>query len=820
MSFSSNIPHSEDTWSIRFDGYDPQDEGRREALCALGNGYFVTRAVPPDATFVLSEQYADHIHYPGTYRAGLYNRLVSHVNGERVEDESIVNLPNWLPLTFRISDGDWFSIDQVEILAYRQTLHLRSGILQRQIQFRDPQGRQTTLHEQRLVSMAQPHLAALRLEVTAENWSGNLDIRVAIDGRVNNNHIKRYEPYNKQHLEPIKTEALKPSGIWLAMRTNQSRIEVTLAAQTRILLNGTPVDSEWVTDQETAYIREQTQISVDRGATVAIEKIVALYTSYDPAILGCVEAAQQAVQDAPNFAELLRDHQQTWERLWMRCDIEFEPLEYLRVTRLHLFHLLQTISPHTADLDTGIPSRGWHGEDYRGHIFWDEAFVLPFLIYRFPSIARSMLLYRYRRLNAARDLARQHGYQGAMFPWRSASSGGEETPRFQLNLFSGHWLPDHTWLQHHISAIIAHTIWQYYTITDDIVFLCDHGTEMLVEIARFWASLATYHAEDDRYEIRGVMGPDEYHTAYPDATTLGINNNTYTNVMAVWTLCRTQDALNLLPTSRRSELEQALNLSQDEIALWDTISHKMRVVFYENGCLSQYEGFDRLQPLDWQQFDEERINWVLEAKGDDINRYQLAKQADVAMLFFLLSTTEIESLLKRLGYEIDRSQMQRTIEYHLQRTSHESSLSHLIYTGALAQLNDEESWKLFTEVIFTDLSGDSSDEVKNGIHLGAMAGTLYILQHHYLGLWINRGKIYLNPAFPSQLTCLRVSLQHQYNDLLIEKTNHHLLLTAANTNPSSLAIVYQGEAIDLQPGDSLSFVLSTLSRSTLEKALP
>lgn len=791
----------EDTWSLVFDGYDPKDEGRREALCALGNGYFVTRAAVPEAI-------ANHIHYPGTYRAGLYNRLVSPINGEEVEDESIVNLPNWLPLTFRIGDGDWFSIDQVEILTYRQILHLRSGFLQRQVQFRDRQGRQTILHEQRFVSMAQPHLAGLRLELTAENWSGNLEIRTAIDGRVVNNNIKRYEPYNKQHLEPVEASVLKPKGIQLVMRTNQSRIEVAWAARTRVWVNGNSVESEWIADQEPDFISEQTQLSVDCGATIAIEKIAALYTSRDPAIACCIEAAQQSVQKALGFAELLNNHKQSWERLWMRCDIEFEPVDYLQTTRLHLFHILQTVSPYTADLDAGVPSRGWHGEDYRGHIFWDEAFVLPFLIYRFPSIARSMLLYRYRRLNAARELAHQHGYRGAMFPWRSASSGGEETPRFQLNLLSGHWMPDHTRLQRHINAIIAHTIWQYYSTTDDIAFLYDHGAEMLIEIARFWASLVAYNAECDRYEIRGVMGPDEYHTAYPDANTLGIDNNTYTNVMAVWTLCRTLEVLNLLPDSHRAELWQALNLNQDEIDHWNAISQKMRVVFYENGSLSQYEGFDRLLPLDWQQFDNERINWILEAKGDDINRYQLAKQADVAMLFFLLSATEIESLLHRLGYAFDRDQMQRTIEYHFQRTVHESSLSHLVYAGAIAQLDCEKSWQLFIQVLFTDLSGDSSDEVPNGIHLGAMAGTLYILQHHYLGLQIHKGNIYLNPSFPTQLNHFRVSLQHQYNDLLIEKIDHHLHLTAANTNLSSIAIVYQGEMMNLEPGDAIVFVLS------------
>jgi trehalose/maltose hydrolase-like predicted phosphorylase len=156
----------ESTWTISFEGYEPEEEGHRESLCALGNGYFVTRAAAFEAT-------ADYIHYPGTYRAGIYNRLVSHIEGEDVDDESMVNLPNWLLLTFRINGGDWFSLDNVEIVSYRQILHLQHGVLQREIQFRDSQGQQTLLREQRFVSMDRPHLAGLNVELIAENWSGN-----------------------------------------------------------------------------------------------------------------------------------------------------------------------------------------------------------------------------------------------------------------------------------------------------------------------------------------------------------------------------------------------------------------------------------------------------------------------------------------------------------------------------------------------------------------------------------------------------------------------------------------------------------------------
>ncbi|WP_428850558.1 glycoside hydrolase family 65 protein [Nostoc sp. ChiQUE02] len=800
LMFSHNNTYdSKDAWSLVFDGYDPKDEGHREALCALGNGYFVTRAAAIEAT-------ADEIHYPGTYRAGIYNRLVTCIEGEASDDESLVNLPNWLPLTFRIDGGNWFSIDAVEILTYRKTLDLKGGVLHREIQFRDLQGRQTKLHEQRFVSMAQPHLAGLQLQLTAENWSGELEICSAIDGRVTNNNVKRYEPYNQQHLEPLTTETIQPEGIWLMVRTKQSRIEIAVATRTRVFVDSHEVKSRTV-DRETAQIGERLRLQVDRGAAIQIEKIAALYTSRDHAMSESAEAARQAIQDAPSFAKLLTAHRCAWERLWMRCDIELEPVENLRALRLHIFHILQTVSPHTADLDVGVPARGWHGEDYRGHIFWDETFVLPFLACRFPEIARSMLLYRYRRLGAAKILARQHGYKGAMFPWRSASTGREETPRFQFSLLSGHWMRDRTNLQHHINAIIACNLWRYYNLTNDLAFLMDYGAEMMVEITRFWASIATYNPDLDRYEICGVMGPDEYHTAYLDAETPGIDNNTYTNVMAVWTLCKTQEVLNLLPPSCCREFYTRLNLSQEEINHWDTVSRKMHVVFDDDGILSQYEGFDRLQEFDVQPFYNQQVNLILEAKGDDVNRYQVSKQADTAMLFFLLSEAELATLLERNGYFFNRTQMQRTIAHHLQHTVHESSLSRLVYAGAVARCDCEKSWQLFMETLFADLSGASSEETKNGIHLGAMAGTLHLLQHHYLGLHAYGGKICLDPYLPTSLNRFRVSLQHQGNDLEIEVIDSNLNVIASPINSSSVQIICRGDVMDLQPGTSITINL-------------
>jgi trehalose/maltose hydrolase-like predicted phosphorylase len=214
--------------------------------------------------------------------------------------------------------------------------------------------------------------------------------------------------------------------------------------------------------------------------------------------------------------------------------------------RLNMFHALQAASHNSIGLDVGVPARAWTGEAYQGHIFWDEIFVFPFLNYRIPEITRSLLMYRYRRLGEARAAARSAGFRGAMFPWQSGSDGEEETQERNLNPRSQRWVPDNSYLQRHVASAIAYNVWQYFQVTHDLEFLQFIGAELILEIARFWSSMATFNGERGRYEIRGVIGPDEFHDGYPGSPSPGLSNNAYTNVMAVWVLGRAKDVLEVV----------------------------------------------------------------------------------------------------------------------------------------------------------------------------------------------------------------------------------------------------------------------------------
>ncbi|MEJ2637893.1 MAG: glycoside hydrolase family 65 protein, partial [Calditrichia bacterium] len=429
------------------------------------------------------------------------------------------------------------------------------------------------------------------------------------------------------------------------------------------------------------------------------------------------------------------------------------------ILRLHIFHLIQTTSMNTIDLDVGVPSRGLHGEAYRGHIFWDELFIFPFLNLRMPELTRTLLMYRYRRLGEARHAAREAGFKGAMFPWQSGSNGREENQILHLNPKSGKWDPDNTYLQRHVNAAIAYNVWQYYQAADDMEFLSFYGAEMILCIAHFWSSIAVYNPDRDRYEIRGVVGPDEYHTQYPDSDRPGLNNNAYTNVMAVWVLRCALEVLELLAEDRQEELLDDLGIDEEELMRWDKISRRMFVPFHAEGIISQFEGYENLEEFEWKKYrkkygDIQRLDRVLKAEDDTPNRYKASKQADVLMLFYLFSSEELVELMERLGYEFDPGTIPQNIAYYEKRTSHGSTLSRLVFSWVEARSNRERSWKSFEKALmsdFTDIQGGTTPE---GIHLGAMAGTVDIVQRCYTGLVIRNNILWINPMLPKELTCI------------------------------------------------------------------
>jgi beta-phosphoglucomutase family hydrolase len=811
------------TWSLAYEGFDPAQEGIREALCTLGNGYFATRGAAAGAV-------ADDIHYPGTYLAGGYNRLRTNIGGRVVENEDLVNWPNWLPLAFRIAEQDWFDARTVKLLSYRQELDLLHGMLLRSVSFEDAEGRRSTLKERRLISMGSTHLGALELALTADNWSATVTVRSAIDGRVVNAGAKLYRKFNNKHLEPLAGEIVGEDSVCLLVRTCQSNIQVAQAARTRAFLDGRLLAVQRRVIEEPGYIGQELTIEVKQRETLVLEKLASFYTSRDQAISECVLEARKAIARTGRFDAVMADHVFAWKHLWHSFDVQIQPadagfkLNVPMLLRLDMFHLLQAISPNSVGLDIGVPARGWTGEAYQGHVFWDELFIFPFFNYRMPEITRSLLMYRYRRLDEARAAALAAGYKGAMFPWQSGSDGQEETQALNLNPRSQRWVSDNSYLQRHVGSAIAHNVWQYFQATHDIEFLNSYGAELILDIACFWSSIATFDADRGRYEIRGVMGPDEFHDGYPDSAAPGLNNNAYSNIMAVWVLCRALEVHDLLSEMRRAELTTRLGLSAEEITRWGDISRRMYVPFHDDGIISQFEGYEKLREIDWEDYrvrygNIQRLDLILEMENDSANRYKVSKQPDVLMLFYLFSAEEIGELFERLGYPFEYETIPRNVAYYAARSSHGSTLSRVVYARVLARSDRQRAMDLFAEALQSDVSDIQHGTTAEGIHLGAMAGTVDLVLRVSTGIEVRGDILRLNPELPREIERLDMCIRYRGHSLDLRLRRDSLTVRGRDDAAAPISLCVDGKLYEFVSGTTRVFQLNdkATDRAIFEK---
>jgi trehalose/maltose hydrolase-like predicted phosphorylase len=613
----------------------------------------------------------------------------------------------------------------------------------------------------------------------------------------------------------VSPRTLGPEVIALKAETRQSNLYISEATRTRVFRAGHQLAVSRTLYQMEDYIQQVVTFDVQQSTATQVEKMVSFYTSRDPAVSDTLVRAATSAARYDGFATSLGRHVAAWDELWRGCDVRATgDDEVQQLLRLHIAHLLQVCSQHTADLDAGLPARGLNGEAYRGHVFWDEIYAFPFFSFRLPEVTRGLLMYRYRRMGEAQAAAREAGFRGAMFPWQSGSEGTEETQRVHLNPLSGHWEPDLSRNQRHVNAAIFYNIWNYFQASNDLGFLERHGAEMMLEITRFWASIAHFNPARERYEIHGVMGPDEFHEKYPDSPQGGLRNNAYTNIMVAWLCDIAGQLLTLLPDSRVEALRARLGIDADELARWQDMSRRMFVPFHDDGVISQFEGYAELEELDWAAYrakygNIQRLDRILRAEGNDPNRYKITKQADTVMLFFLFSDDELREIFRRLEYDYRDDTAMRNIAYYDRRTSHGSTLSYITHAGVLAALDPESSWERFLVALRSDADDIQGGTTKEGIHLGVMAGTLEVMQRYYAGAHVRGDVLYFDPQLPRQLDGLSFPIRFRETPILATVTGEHLTLAV---HPESMSRPVRagvpGDVRELHAGDRAVFGLS------------
>jgi beta-phosphoglucomutase len=727
-------------WTLTEPEFDPTKLRARETVFTIGNGYLGTRGS-------FEEGYPKAL--PITLINGLYDDIP-------VAYTELANCPDWLLLVV-IINGEQFRLDRGEILAYERRLDLRHGVLSRSIRWRSPQGNTVDLKFERFASLADEQVLAIRCEITpitsdrlANDFDGTIEVQSSINGYPENQGFDHWE-----HLDRGKTE----QGVWLHVRTRSTQIELGMAA--KMTTSVTDAISQVINTPDCPTMT--TNFVATAGQTVSVEKLVTVFTSRESK--SPVQAAQTKLAALPSYSLLLAAHQQAWNAVWEYSDIEIEgDLTAQLAVRYNLFQLFIGGCTPQGSLDSepdSVPAKTLSGFGYRGHIFWDtEIFILPFFTFTQPAIARSLLNYRYDTLTGARRKAFHSGYKGAMFAWESAATGDEMTPKWSMSS-DPYVEPVRIWngeREIHISADIAYAVWQYWQATGDDGWMRDRGAEIILDTALFWLSRVEWHEQQQRYELCGVIGTDEYHE--------DVRNNAYTNRLVQWHLEKAiaiYEWLQATFPARANELAQQLQLTPVQLLAFHTTISQMYIPYNpETLLIEQFEGFFALQDLNLSDY-EPRTKSIQSVLGMALtNQSQVIKQPDVLMLLYLLFNTPEFANRQDILHE--------NWNYYTPRTdiTQGSSLGASVQALLAASLDKSvDAYEHFMRAALIDLKntfGNSED----GIHAASAGGVWQALVFGFGGIQLTEHGPVATPHLPPNWTRLKFKLNwrgtwHHFN---------------------------------------------------------
>jgi alpha,alpha-trehalose phosphorylase len=469
-------------------------------------------------------------------------------------------------------------------------------------------------------------------------------------------------------------------------------------------------------------------IDAQPGSSISLTKYIVYHSAKSGTareLCGRAERTMDRVM-ASGFLDLLAVQEQYMDNFWRRSDVRVRDTRIDRTKRTTIeiqqairFNLFQILQASARAEDTGVAAKGLTGQAYEGHYFWDtEIYLLPFLIYTSPQIARNLLTFRYKMLPQARARARQLGHRGATYPWRTIN--GEEASAYYAAGTA----------QYHINADIMYALRKYVQATGDEQFLERCGAEMLVETARFWLDLGFYSAQKDgRFCINAVTGPDEYNTV--------VNNNAYTNLMARENLRYAAQTVEVLRTTKPdayAELVVATALDQSEAEAWKRAAEAIYVPYDEKlRIIPQDDSFLDREPWDFENTPQDHYPLLLFYHPLNIYRKQVIKQADVVLALFLLGD----------AYSVEEKQ--RNFQFYDPMTTGDSSLSSCVEAIIAAQAgNLEKAIRYGMAALLMDLD-DMGGNVKDGCHIASMGGTWMMLIYGFGGMRDTDGILSFSP---------------------------------------------------------------------------
>ena len=763
-----------ENWLIAETDFDIRHQGKCEAVFCLGNGYLGQRAA-------FEEKYV-----------GQTRDLLINGTFNRFDEQEVTELPNAADVTNLelMLDGERFSMDSGTMTGYMRVMDLQTGELTRSLTWKSPTGMRYDLRFTRFVSLSRRYLLGQRACVTPLDGPCTLRMDSGIDGQVTNT--------GSQHFHEGDKRIFDNTILRMTQKTTQSEVTVCLHSAHQYFTDGQPAAGKLLPVIDRRAMSLRGTFEIPQGASFRIDKLTTVTTGRDPeyAVLSAEESVRQAEDDGKTRMEealtlgydaLFAESRNAWADLWEKCDIrvDSENNEDQLLLRFALYHL--NIMASKRDSRMGIPAKGLTGEGYKGHSFWDtEIFTLPYFIMTQPEAARRLVEYRYLGLNGARRKAAENGYEGAMYPWEAAwTDDGETTPLLgAADIVTGKPIPILTGLlEQHITADVAYGLWMYYRVTGDRDFMDRCGWEILLETARFWASRAEWIEPEKRYEIRDVIGPDEYKEH--------VDNNAYTNYMAANNLRLGLQALDLL---ERDGSPAAERLRQQFCfpGLREKYSRVLDALYLpqpdRDGIIPQFDGYFSLKHIDLAPYRNagDVGSIYLDYNQDQICTFQVHKQADTVALMLLLSD-QFPAEIRKVNYE-----------YYEARTLHDSSLSKSTHCVMAAEMGEDETAYRFFEGCAGIDFGPNMKTSDAGIHAAAMGGIWQCAVNGFGGARAAGEELHIDPRLPKAWHRLEFPLTWRGQELRVSVTKE--TVTVRNTGDRDVEPVIRGERIRIPAG--------------------
>jgi trehalose/maltose hydrolase-like predicted phosphorylase len=669
-------------WLLIDEGFTLAREHETESLFAIGNGYIGNRGSLAEGSALSA---------PATFVAGVFEQL-----DKPGSIPELMVLPDWTGVRIWV-DQQPLSMQRGHVLEHRRILDFRRGMLWREWRHCDPEGRITRIVAFRLASLADRHLLLHSVTLTPENYSSVIHFESSMEATAN--AVSLLAPEWK-----VRRDSARPNLLPLALRV-PGRDTVVAFGLTSQMVHSKRAPGCRAIDIEPGKIMEQCEVEVEAGAHCQLNRIASVFTSRDGGnpFDRSLEHLSQVVPKGTTSA--VQAHAAAWEARWQAADIEINGANSLQhALRFAAYHLISAANPE--DPRVSIGARTLSGPGYKGHVFWDtEIYIVPFFTFTHPPSARALLEYRYHALDAARRKATQAGYRGAMYPWESADTGDETTPKVIVTLSGEIIKVPNGEMEVHITADVAYAIWQYWTNTGDDDFFVRFGAEIMLESARFWASRGATES-DGTYHIRHVIGPDEYHE--------DVDDDAYTNLMARWNLWHGATTANLLDEcwpGRWKQLATRLLVTEEEVNTWRKLADSMFIPFDPKTLLyEQFNGYFKKEPIDLKSYEPRSAAMDTILGHDRIQTTNVVKQADVVLATFLLWD------------EISPEARAANFRYYEARTGHGSSLSpsiHALIAARVGDLNCAE--KYLKQAAEIDL-GNNMGNAAGGVHAAALGG--------------------------------------------------------------------------------------------------